>query len=161
MFSLSAFMRQMAHRPALTLLLEHMAGYAELAGVELASWRARLCRSAAWGVIAVVLGVMALGSTVSAAMLLAVWHLQQMSAPWLLGAVPSALVLACGLSAWLAIRPWAGDRPSDLRQQLATDWGLLRPPQAMSGPLGDPGPDATTNAGSAPVSSPSSDRHER
>jgi integral membrane sensor domain MASE1 len=108
------------------LLIDHLGGYVDLAGVQIAeAMRSLRTRALLVGALAVALLLAAMLSG-TALLLLAAIPLERMAMPWLLWTVPGAfwllaLLLLALLSAQARIRHF-----EPLREQLAADAALLR-----------------------------------
>ena len=108
------------------LFLEHADAYADLAVVELACWKNRLKQRATLTLVAVLLCVLGLGLAGVAGLLAAALPLQTMPLPWVLWALPSALLLLAAFFGW-RVRQLQDDTPfATLREQMAQDVATLK-----------------------------------
>ena len=114
----------MAKQPG--LFLEHADAYADLAVAELGCWKSRLKHRLTLTVAAVVLLVLGVGLGGMAALLAAALPVQSMPVPWLLWALPLALLVLSAFLGW-RVRQLEDDTAfSTLREQVAQDVATLK-----------------------------------
>ena len=114
----------MAKKPG--LFLEHADAYADLAVAELACWRKRLQQRAMFTLAAVLCALMGLGLAGVAALLAAALPWQAMPMPWVLWALPLALLVLAAVLGW-RVRQLDDDSPfTTLREQVAQDLATIK-----------------------------------
>ena len=114
----------MAKKPG--LFLEHADAYADLAVAELACWRNRLQQRALLAAAAVLFALLGLGLAGVASLIAAAIPWQSMPVPWVLWALPLALLLLAAFLGW-RVRQLGDDAAfTSLREQVAQDLATLK-----------------------------------
>lgn len=114
----------MAKEPG--LFLEHADAYAELAVAELACWRNRLQQRALLAAAAALFTLLGLGLAGVAGLIAAAIPWQSMPVPWVLWALPLALLLLAAFLGW-RVRQLGDDAAfTSLREQVAQDLATLK-----------------------------------
>ncbi len=114
----------MAKEPG--LFLEHANAYAELAVAELACWRNRLQQRALLAAAAALFALLGLGLAGVAGLIAAAIPWQSMPVPWVLWALPLALLLLAAFLGW-RVRQLGDDAAfTSLREQVAQDLATLK-----------------------------------
>lgn len=114
----------MAKEPG--LFLEHADAYADLAVAELTSWRSQLQQRAMFAAAAALFALLGLGLAGVAGLLAAALPWQTMPMPWVLWALPLALLLLAAFLAWRAQQLGNDTAFSTLRGQIAQDLATLK-----------------------------------
>lgn len=114
----------MAKEPG--LFLEHADAYADLAVAELTSWRSQLQQRAMFAAAAALFALLGLGLAGVAGLLAAALPWQTMPLPWVLWALPLALLLLAAFLAWRAQQLGNDTAFSTLRGQIAQDLATLK-----------------------------------
>lgn len=114
----------MAKKPG--LFLEHADAYADLAVAELAFWRSRLQQRAMLAMAAALFALLGLGLAGVAGLLAAAMPWQAMPMPWVLWALPLALLLLAGFLGWRVQQLGNGAAFTTLREQIAQDLATLK-----------------------------------
>jgi uncharacterized membrane protein YqjE len=114
----------MAKEPG--LFLEHADAYADLAVAELACWRSRLQQRAMLAAVAALFALLGLGLAGVAGLIAAAIPWQAMPMPWVLWALPLALLLLAAFLGW-RVRQLGDDAAfTTLREQVAQDLATLK-----------------------------------
>lgn len=114
----------MAKKPG--LFLEHADAYADLAVAELACWRNRLQQRALFAAAAALFALLGLGLAGVAGLIAAAIPWQSMPVPWVLWALPLALLLLAAFLGW-RVRQMGDDAAfASLREQVAQDLATLK-----------------------------------
>lgn len=114
----------MAKEPG--LFLEHADAYADLAVAELTSWRSQLQQRAMFAAAAALFALLGLGLAGVAGLLAAALPWQTMPLPWVLWALPLALLLLAAFLARRAQQLGNDTAFSTLRGQIAQDLATLK-----------------------------------
>ena len=114
----------MAKEPG--LFLEHADAYADLAVAELACWRSRLQQRALLAAAAALLALLGLGLAGVAGLLAAAMPWQAMPMPWVLWALPLALLLLAAVLGWRVQQLGDDTAFTTLREQIAQDLATLK-----------------------------------
>ena len=114
----------MAKKPG--LFLEHADAYADLAVAELACWRNRLQQRALLAAAGALFALLGLALAGVAGLIAAAIPWQSMPAPWVLWALPLALLLLAAFLGW-RVRQLGDDAAfASLREQVAQDLATLK-----------------------------------
>jgi uncharacterized membrane protein YqjE len=114
----------MAKEPG--LFLEHADAYGDLAVAELACWRNRLQKRAMFAAAAALFALLGLGLAGVAALLAAAMQWQAMPMPWVLWALPLALLLLAAFLGWRVQQLGDSSAFTTLREQIAQDLATLK-----------------------------------
>jgi uncharacterized membrane protein YqjE len=114
----------MAKEPG--LFLEHADAYADLAVAELAGWRNRLQQRAMLAAAAALLALLGLGLAGVAGLIAAAIPWQSMPMPWVLWALPLALLLLAAFLGWRVQQLGDDGAFKSLREQVAQDLATLK-----------------------------------
>jgi uncharacterized membrane protein YqjE len=114
----------MAKEPG--LFLEHADAYGDLAVAELACWRNRLQKRAVFAAAAALFALLGLGLAGVAALLAAAMPWQAMPRPWVLWALPLALLLLAAFLGWRVQQLGDSSAFTTLREQIAQDLATLK-----------------------------------